>query len=95
MPRLGYWIGRPYWGRGFGTEAVAELAERAFKMYPHGRIGAGVFRENTASLRVLRKLGFNAVGTKTVESRSRGAAVEAVDMQITRAEWQAARSRLS
>src|SRR5215208_2190813 len=23
MPRLGYWIGRRHWGRGYGTEAVA------------------------------------------------------------------------
>jgi RimJ/RimL family protein N-acetyltransferase len=56
-------------------------------MYPHDRIGAGVFRENAASIKVLRKLGFTVVGAKTVESRSRGEAVEAVDMQITRAEW--------
>jgi RimJ/RimL family protein N-acetyltransferase len=95
MPRLGYWIGKSYWGQGFGTEAVAELAERAFRTYPHDRIGAGVFCENTASQRVLRKLGFKAVGTKTVESRSREEAVEVIDMQITRAEWQAARARWS
>ena len=93
MPRLGYWIGRPHWGRGFGTEAVAELVDRTFRMYPHDRVGAGVFKENAASQRVLAKLGFTAKGSKMVTSRSRGGEVEAVDMQITRAEWEAARAR--
>lgn len=95
MPRLGYWIGRPYWGRGLGTAAVAELVERAFRLHPHPRVGAGVFRENLASLRVLEKLGFAAVGSKTVESRSRGGPVEAIDMQITRAAWEGAKARAS
>jgi [ribosomal protein S5]-alanine N-acetyltransferase len=93
MPRLGYWIGRPHWGQGFGTEAVAELVDRAFRMYPHDRVGAGVFKENAASQRVLAKLGFTAKGSKMVTSRSRGGEVEAIDMQVTRAEWEAAKAR--
>jgi len=87
MPRLGYWIGRPHWGRGIGTAAVAALVDRAFAKYPHDRVGAGVFRENAASQRVLEKLGFTEVGPKVVQSRSRGGDVEAIDMQITRAKW--------
>ena len=94
-PRLVYWIGRPYWGRGFGTEAVAELVDRAFRLYPHDRIGAGVFKENVASQRLLRKLGFTAAGRKMVDSRSHGEAVEAIDMHITRCEWEAAKARCS
>ena len=93
MPRLGYWIGRPHWGQGFGTEAVAELVDRAFRMYPHDRVGAGVFKENASSQRVLAKLGFTAKGSKMVTSRSRGCEVETVDMQVTRAEWEAAKAR--
>lgn len=93
MPRLGYWIGRRHWGRGFGTEAVSELIDRAFRMFPHDRVGAGVFKENAASQRVLAKLGFTAKGSKMVTSRSRGGEVEAIDMQITRAEWEAAKAR--
>jgi [ribosomal protein S5]-alanine N-acetyltransferase len=93
MPRLGYWMGKPHWGRGYGTEAVAALIDHAFAMYPNDRVGAGVFRENTASQRVLQKLGFTAAGPKTVESRSRGEAVEAIDLQITRAAWEAAKAR--
>lgn len=93
MPRLGYWIGKAHWGRGLGTEAVGELVYRAFQMFPLDRVGAGVFRENVSSQRLLEKLGFKAVGRKMVESRSPGDAVEAVDMQITRAEWEAAKAR--
>jgi len=94
MPRLGYWIGRKYWRRGFGAEAVSALVDHAFARCPHDRVGAGVFRENTASQRVLQKLGFTAIGPKVTHSRSRGANVEAIEMQITRAEWTDAKARL-
>jgi [ribosomal protein S5]-alanine N-acetyltransferase len=93
MPRLGYWLGKPHWGCGYGTEAVGALVDHAFAVYPHDRVGAGVFRENAASQRVLQKLGFTAAGRKTIESHSRGEAVEAIDLQITRAEWEAAKAR--
>jgi RimJ/RimL family protein N-acetyltransferase len=95
MPRLGYWIGQPYWGRGYGTKAVAALVDRAFEMYPHDRVGAGVFEENAASQRVLQKLGFTAVGRKMVRSRSRGEAVAAIELQVARAAWEAERPNRS
>jgi RimJ/RimL family protein N-acetyltransferase len=93
MPRLGYWIGKPHWGRGYGTEAVAALVDHAFATHNHDRVGAGVFCENAASQRLLQKLGFIAVAPKMVQSRARGKAVDAIDMQITRAEWEAAKPR--
>ena len=93
MPRLGYWIGRRYWGQGYATEAVSMLVERAFQRHPHDRVGAGIFQDNPRSQRVLEKLGFTPAGTKTTPSRSRGADVPAIDMQITRAEWAARRAR--
>ena len=93
MPRLGYWIGRRHWGHGYGTEAIGVLVDRAFATYPHDRVGAGVFKENAASQRVLQKLGFAPVGPKIIESRSRGGPVDAIDMQVTRAEREAAKAR--
>jgi 8-oxo-dGTP diphosphatase len=92
MPRLGYWIGRLYWGRGFGTEAIAELVDRAFRMHPHDRVGAGVFRDNAASQALLRKLGFEARGLKASDSLSRGTVVETLELQVTRSAWQLARA---
>ncbi|MGH6924387.1 MAG: GNAT family N-acetyltransferase [Propylenella sp.] len=88
MPRLAYWIGRPYWRKGFGTEAIGALTAHAFAAFPDTDVvGAGVFLDNPASRRVLEKLGFRQTGRKEVLSRSRGGQVPTVDMQLTRGEW--------
>jgi RimJ/RimL family protein N-acetyltransferase len=88
MPRLGYWIGRPHWGRGLGTATVGALVDRAFRNYPGERIGAGVFVDNHASRRVLEKFGFSETGRYMVSCRARGADVETIDMQLSRAAWE-------
>lgn len=89
MPRLGYWIGRSYWGRGFAGEAVAALAAHAFRSYPqHPRIGAGVFLDNLPSRRLLEKLGFREAGRYATPSLSRGLAVETADMHLERADFE-------
>jgi RimJ/RimL family protein N-acetyltransferase len=55
---IGYWLGREFWGRGIATEAlrqfVGELTERP--------LSANVAEHNVASIRVLEKCGFVAVG---------------------------------
>lgn len=91
MPRLGYWIGRPFWGRGFAGEAVAALVAHAFRAYPqHPRVGAGVFLDNAASRRLLEKLGFREAGRYATPSLSRGLAVETADMHLERADFERA-----
>jgi RimJ/RimL family protein N-acetyltransferase len=87
MPRLGYWIGRRHWGRGYATEAVAALADYAFQAFADDTIGAGVFDDNPGSHRVLAKLGFTEAGCYETHSRSRGGPVPTVDMQLARARW--------
>jgi RimJ/RimL family protein N-acetyltransferase len=91
MPRLGYWIGKPHWNRGFGRRAVAALVAHGFRKFPQERIGAGVFLDNPASLRVLEKLGFEPAGRYETSSLSRGVPVETIDMQLSRTRWEAAR----
>ena len=87
MPRLGYWIGRRYWGRGCATWAVQALTERAFGTHQADRVGAGVFADNPASRRVLEKLGFTEVRRYETHCLSRGQPVETADMQLSRAEY--------
>lgn len=59
---LGYWIGRPYWGRGFATEATRAVVAWGFRHLDLHRIHAGHFPRNTASGQVLRKLGMRHEG---------------------------------
>ena len=55
---IGYWIGRPYWGNGYITEAAQALIDEAFSTFDIPFIDAGYFYDNPASGRVLKKLGF-------------------------------------
>lgn len=56
---IGYWIGRPYWGEGFATEALRGFIAEAQSL---GTLVAGHFVDNPASGRVLEKAGFVYTG---------------------------------
>ena len=58
---LGYWIARPYWGRGLATEAGRALVAIA-QALGIVRLEASHFLDNPASGRVLEKLGFQSTG---------------------------------
>lgn len=55
---IGYWLGREFWGAGYATEGVAAVLAFARDKLLVRRIEARVFVENSASARVLEKLGF-------------------------------------
>ena len=59
---FGYWIARPYWGRGIATEAGRALLANARDSLRLPRLVAGHFTDNPASGRVLQKLGFRPTG---------------------------------
>lgn len=58
VSELGYWLAKPYWGKGLMTEAVQKVVEFAFKEFSLVRITANVFHFNIGSARVLEKAGF-------------------------------------
>lgn len=60
---MGYYIGEPYWGRGFCTSAVKQTCQYIFEHTDIIRIFAEPFAHNTASCRVLEKAGFHLEGT--------------------------------
>lgn len=59
---IGYWMGQPFWGRGWMTEVVTTLCSAAFATYDLRRIFGQVFSTNPASQRVLEKSGFTREG---------------------------------
>ncbi len=60
---LGYWIGLPYWGCGYCTEAGRAVIAYGFNDLKLNRISAPHFSSNPASGRVLQKLGMQHEGT--------------------------------
>lgn len=55
---LGYWIGKPFWGRGLIPEAAREMLRYAFEDLGMNRIWCGYYDGNEKSKRVQEKLGF-------------------------------------
>lgn len=83
-PSLGYWLGRPFWGRGLMTEAVGALIGFLFGRIRLERLESGVFVGNEASLAIQRRLGFEFVGESPVFSVARGETVTHIDTLLTR-----------
>ncbi len=59
---LGYWIGKPYWGCGYCTEAGHAVLRYAFGELHLHRVHAHHFSHNPASGRVMQKLGMRHEG---------------------------------
>ena len=55
---IGYWLSESYWGMGIMTDAVGVMVEHAFTQTSWLRLFAGIFANNTPSMRVLEKNGF-------------------------------------
>lgn len=60
---LGYWIGKPFWNRGYATEAVGAIVDYAFCVLGLNRVYSQYMSENPASGKVLNKCGFVHEGT--------------------------------
>jgi RimJ/RimL family protein N-acetyltransferase len=75
---LGFWLGRPWWGRGYATEATQAIVRYGFQTRRLPGFTSSHFVDNWASAGVLRKLGFEPVGRGTIISVARGHDVEAV-----------------
>lgn len=81
---IGYWIGKPWWGQGFATEAASALVRHCFTRAGFKRLTCCHFDDNPASARVIRKLGFTAAGQTTAWCDARQAEFSARTYQLSR-----------
>lgn len=80
---IGYWIGRPYWGQGFATEAAQGALIWAHRNWGRRFIRAGHFSDNPASGQVLCKAGFLYTGEIQLRpSVARGGQMSATRMMV-------------
>ena len=84
---LGYWLGKPFWGQGYATEAAKRVAGFAFHDLKATSVWAGWYHDNPASGRVLEKLGGRHEGTEQRCSLARGQEVACHRMTLTREEF--------
>ncbi|MET0547333.1 MAG: GNAT family N-acetyltransferase [Caulobacterales bacterium] len=77
---FGYWIGKPFWGKGFATEAAKALLGWWDDAMSARTVAARRFFDNPASGRVLEKVGFKPTGeTLQLFSLARLAKIPSVD----------------
>ncbi|MFK7764425.1 MAG: GNAT family N-acetyltransferase [Roseobacter sp.] len=85
---LGYWLGTPFWGQGYATEAATGLVAR-YMSQGHDVLLSGHQIGNAASRHVLNKLGFLPKEIADVHSLSHGKPVQVQKMALTAQGWQA------
>ena len=85
---LGYWIGKPYWGRGFCTEAARAVLRYAFTELGLNRVHAYHFHHNPASGRVLQKIGMTHEGLLRQHVKKWGQFIDNELYSILRSEFE-------
>ena len=63
---IGYWVAKPYWGKGICTEALRLVIDYCFNVNKFNAIWGDYFPENPASGKVMEKCGFKDTGIETV-----------------------------
>jgi ribosomal-protein-alanine N-acetyltransferase len=81
---IGYWVGVPYWGNGFCTEAVSGLMVWAFAGLNLKSLTAYHLQSNPASGKVLQKCGFHRTAEGTQTPWKNGATLPVNSYEITR-----------
>ena len=88
-PELGYWLGVPYWGNGYATEALHAVIDYAFTDLAHDALQAGARVTNPASRRVLEKCGFQWTGVGLYRIRAIHSSAPIDRFRLERGIWSA------
>jgi RimJ/RimL family protein N-acetyltransferase len=91
-PDLGYWLGVPFWGHGYATEAVRAVIDHAFVDLDFDALGAGTRVTNPASRRVLEKCGFQWIGVGLTRIRALASSAPVDRFRLERAIWRSLKS---
>ena len=89
QPELGYWLGVPYWGKGYATEALHAVIDFAFTDLAHEVLQAGARVTNPTSRRVLEKCGFQWTGVGLYRIRAIHSSAPIDRFRLERGIWSA------
>lgn len=91
IAEIGYWVGVPFWGRGYATEAAEAVVRYGFEERGLRRIFAWHFGRNPSSGRVLQKIGMQYEGTLRQHLKKWDEYVDLVCYGVLREEWTTSR----
>ncbi len=87
-PEIGYWIGEPYWGEGYGSEAARAIIDFAFEEDDVVVLEGGARITNVNSRRLLEKCGFEYQGFGKTYCRALDEEVPVDRFALTRPRFQ-------
>lgn len=87
LPYMGYWLGEPYWGQGYATEAASALIDLYFKTTTRETMMASCMMVNEASRRVIEKCGGQFWKTEEAFSKMLGKNQKIDKFRISRSSW--------
>ena len=85
---IGYWLGEPFWGKGYMTDAIRLVCHLSFKYLNAVRVYAPVFAGNIGSRRALEKNGFSLDGTIRNHVNKRGKWLDVWFLTLLCTEWE-------
>jgi RimJ/RimL family protein N-acetyltransferase len=89
---IGYWLGVPYWGNGYATEAARAVIDYAFNDLGYDVLVAGARVTNPASRRVLEKCGFQWTGVGLYRIRAIASSAPIDRYRLDRGLWSSLRN---
>jgi RimJ/RimL family protein N-acetyltransferase len=89
---LGYWLGQPYWGRGYGTEGARAMVAFGFDHLGLQGIWAACLPDNRRSIHVLEKAGLVIQGTRRQAFQTRGETYDVPLLALDRLDYYGARA---
>ena len=84
VAELGFWLGKPWWGQGYATEAARAVLAHGIRDRRLPAFSSAHFVDNPASGRVLAKLGFVEVERIAIACTARGYQVDAITYRLER-----------
>jgi RimJ/RimL family protein N-acetyltransferase len=91
-PEIGYWLGVPFWGKGYATEAARALIDHAFGNLGYDVLLGGARVSNPASRRVLEKCGFQWTGVGLYRIRAIKSSAPVDRFRLDRRLWASLKS---
>lgn len=91
-PHLGFWLGTPFWGEGYATEAARALIDAFFAYTAADALVSCVRVVNPGSRRVLEKCGFAFQGTGLTAFPARGGVFPVDRFRLDRRTWRSLKS---
>lgn len=92
QPEIGYWLGVPFWGKGYATEAARALIDHAFGDLGYDHLLGGARVSNPASRRVLEKCGFQWTGVGLYRIRAIASSAPVDRFRLDRGLWASLKS---